>query len=76
MIDKATIDELVTLRADARLSAENFSEAIKAQAEAHEIAKGALRRYICAREKGSMETLNEEQADLESLLNGATVAAM
>jgi hypothetical protein len=71
MIDKATIDELVTLRADARLSAENFSEAIKAQAEKHEITKGALRRYICALEKDALESLSDEQSDLEALLEKA-----
>lgn len=62
------IDELVTLRADARLAAESFTEAVAAQSERTGISKSALRRYICAKERDSLESLNTEKDDLETLL--------
>lgn len=70
-IDKAVIDELVLLRASARLAAEDFSEAIKAQAEKHEIAKGALRRFVCAVEKDALAALSAEFDDLAALMTKA-----
>jgi hypothetical protein len=71
MIDKATINELVSLRSDARMSAENFTEALKEQAEKHLIAKGALRRYVCALEKDALEALDAEQSDIANLMEKA-----
>lgn len=68
MIDQATIDELTTLYADSRMSAENFTEACKAQAEQHKISKGALRRFIAAKHKDKLDTLNGEAQDLATLL--------
>jgi hypothetical protein len=67
-IEKATIDELVTLRADARMSAEAFTEAVKEQSEKAGISKGALRRYVCALEKGALDSLDAEASDLANLL--------
>lgn len=64
------IDELVQLRASARLAAEDFTEAVKAAAESHEIPKGALRRYIQAREKDKMQDLDAESAALMALIEG------
>ncbi len=42
----AHIEELCTLRTDAKLAAESFSEAIKAQAEKCGLSRSALRRYV------------------------------
>ncbi|NCC28222.1 MAG: hypothetical protein EOM22_08780 [Gammaproteobacteria bacterium] len=67
-IDKATIDELVTLRSDARMSAETFTEAVKEQSEKAGISKGALRRYVCALEKDALDSLDAEASDLATLL--------
>lgn len=64
----AHIDELVTLRSDARLAAEAFTEAIAAQSEKTGISKSALRRYICAREADKLEGLAAERDDVETLL--------
>ena len=68
-IDKSTIDELVALRSDAVMSASSFSEAIKEQAESLNISRGALRRFICAREKGDLLSLDTESEDIAKLLN-------
>jgi len=68
MIDQATIDELVELRTSARLAAETFTEALAAQSETHDIRKGALRRYICAREKDQLADLDLEATDLAKLM--------
>ena len=68
MLTKDHIDELVTLRAEARMSAENFSEAIADAAKNHDMPKGALRRYICAKEKDKLAELNEEADALASML--------
>ena len=64
------IDELVQLRASARLAAEDFTEAVKAAADSHEIPKGALRRYIQAREKDALDDLDGESTALAALLEG------
>jgi hypothetical protein len=67
-IETAVIDELVTLRADARMSAESFTEAVKEQSEKAGISKGALRRYVCALEKDKLDSLDAEASDLANLL--------
>jgi hypothetical protein len=74
MIPNATIDELTALRSDARQSAENFSEAIKVQAEKHNVSKSALRRYICALEKDDIAKLDSESLDLATLLVERTLS--
>lgn len=68
MIDQATIDELITLRRDAKISAENFTTAVAEQSEKHDIAKSALRRFVCAAEACKLETLNTETDTLAQLL--------
>lgn len=68
MIDQETIEELVTLRGDARMSAESFTEAIAAQSEKHGISKSALRRYICAVEADKVANLDAESSDIATLL--------
>jgi hypothetical protein len=68
MIDQSTVDELATLYADARMSAENFTEACAAQAEKHQLSKGALRRFIAAKHKDKLDSLNGEAQDLATLL--------
>ena len=68
MITPDHIDELVQLRASARLAAEDFSEAIKDAAENHDIDKAALRKYICSKEKDQLDKLNGEAEALASLL--------
>jgi hypothetical protein len=68
MLDAAHIDELVQLRASARLAAEDFSEAVKAAAEKHDINKSALRRYISAKEKDQLDKLDLEAASLATLM--------
>lgn len=67
-LTQAHIDELVTLRSDARLAAGTFTEAIAAQSEKTGISKSALRRYICAKEKDALESLSTEKDDIETLL--------
>jgi hypothetical protein len=67
-IPQATIEELVTLRSDARISAENLTAAIAAQAEKYAISKGALRRYVCALESDAMDKLDSEAEDLARLI--------
>jgi hypothetical protein len=68
MIDQAVIDELVALRSSARLAAETYTDAIAAQSETHDIRKGALRRYINAREKDQLGDLDLEASDLAKLM--------
>lgn len=62
------IDELVALRASARLAAETYSEAIAAQSEKTNIRKTALRKYINAKEAGKLAELDTEASDLSNLL--------
>ena len=50
------------------MSAESFTEACKDQAEKHKISKGALRRFIAAKHKDKLDTLNGEAQDLATLL--------
>ena len=64
----AHIAELCELRAGAKAAAEMFTTAISEQAEKAGIGKGALRRYICAREAEKIEELASEKDDIESLL--------
>lgn len=68
VLTPAHIEELVTLRADVRLAAESFTEAISITAGKAGISKSALRRYICAKEKDALDSLNTEKDDLETLL--------
>lgn len=63
----AHIEELCTLRTDAKLAAESFSEAIKAQAEKCGLSRSALRRYVCAR----VDDRDTEANDLSHLLETA-----
>ena len=72
MLTSAHIDELVALRASARLAAEDFSEAIKAAAETHDVNKSALRKYISAKEKDQLDKLDDESDALAALLESAT----
>ena len=67
----AHIEELCTLRADAKLSAQTFSEAIAAQSEKCSISRSALRKYICARVDDKLEALDTEASDLSHLLETA-----
>ena len=67
MIPKATIDELVGLRSEAKLAAETFSEAVAAQAEKHNVNKGALKKYVSALEA---DKLDEETAAILELMEG------
>lgn len=67
-ISPSTITELCELRASAKAAAEMFSEAIAEQAEQHGLKKGALRRYICAREADKVADLDAESDDLIRLM--------
>ena len=73
-IPKATIEELTTLRANARMSAETFTEAVREQAEKYDIPKGALRRYVCAKEKDDLSKLDAEADALATLLDRTETA--
>ena len=64
----AIIEELCVLRADARQSAENFTLAIAEQAEANGLGKGALRRFVCAKEAGKLVELDTEAEQIATLL--------
>ena len=64
----AHITELCELRASAKAAAEMFTTAIAEQAEKSSLGKGALRRYICAREADKLEGLAAERDDIENLL--------
>ena len=64
----AHIEELCTLRTDAKLAAQTFSEAIQAQAEKCGLSRSALRKYICARVDDKLEALDTEASDLSHLL--------
>ncbi len=70
MIPKATINELVGLRSEAKLAAETFSEAVAAQAEKHNVNKGALKKYVSALEADKVGKLDEETAALVELIEG------
>jgi hypothetical protein len=67
----AHIKELCSLRTDAKMAAESFSEAIQAQAEQCGISRSALRKYICARVDDRLEALDTEANDLSHLLETA-----
>ena len=64
----AHIEELCTLRTDAKLAAQTFSEAIQAQAEKCGLSRSALLRYVCARADDRLEALDTEANDLSHLL--------
>jgi hypothetical protein len=64
----AHIAELCELRASAKAAAEMFTVAIAEQADKSSLSKGALRRYICAREADKLEGLAAERDDVETLL--------
>ncbi len=68
MIPKATINELVGLRSEAKLAAETFSEAVAAQAEKHSVNKGALKKYVSALEADKVGKLDEETAAILELI--------
>lgn len=70
-LTQAHIEELCTLRTNAKLAAESFSEAIKAQSERSAISRSALRKYICARVDDRLEALDTEANDLSHLLETA-----
>ena len=70
-LTNAIIEELCMLRADARQSAENFTVAIAEQAERHSLGKGALRRFVCAKEAGKLEELDAEAEQIATLLEMA-----
>lgn len=61
------LDELVVLRTKAKDAAANFTEAVKAQAEDHEIGKGALRRFVCAVEMADSEKMAQFEAEIEAI---------
>lgn len=50
---------------------QNFTLAIAEQAEHHGISKGALRRFVCAKEADKLEGLDSEATDLATLLEMA-----
>jgi len=49
-----------------------LTEAIKAQAEKHDVEPAALRKYIAALESDDMDGTRKEVDDLQRLLEGAT----
>ena len=67
-LDDATIKELTNLRAMAKAAADAFSEAVKVQAEKHDMLRSALRRYIVALEADDLGKLDAEAEDLARLL--------
>lgn len=67
-LTQAVIDELVALRVRAKDAASQFTEAVAVQAEKYSMSKGALRRFVCARESGKLLDLNVEADDLAALL--------
>ena len=69
-IETAVTDELVALYADVKLSTENYSEAIKAQAKTHSVNEPALKKVIAALYKQDVEKLQSEVDDINSMLNG------
>ncbi|MCF7995229.1 MAG: hypothetical protein K9L88_10360 [Chromatiaceae bacterium] len=71
-IRAAVIDELVALRASAKMAAETYSDAIAAQSEITGIRKGALRRYCNAREAGKVDELDMDARDLERLMSASS----
>lgn len=48
-----------------------FTEAIKAQAEKHKLAPGALRKYIAALDGDKISDAEKEASDIELLIKGA-----
>lgn len=67
-IPDATVEELMTLRTAARLAAEDFGTAVKAQAEKFSCRPGALRRYVTAKEAAKLADLDAEAEDLAKLM--------
>jgi hypothetical protein len=63
------IDELVALRSSAKMAAETYSEAIAAQSEITGIRKGALRRFVNAKEADKLGDLDMESTDLAKLMD-------
>ena len=72
MIPKQTIKELVNLRSEAKLAAETFSEAVAAQAEKHNVNKGALKKYVSALEADKVGKLDEETAAILEMIERET----
>lgn len=62
------IDELVQLRANAKTAAETYSDAIAAQSEITGIRKGALRRFVNAKEADKLGDLDMESTDPARLM--------
>jgi hypothetical protein len=69
-ISKETIDELVALRTKQRMANEDYTLALKTQADEHQLSKTALRQYINALENDEVDKLSGTADDLATLLGG------
>lgn len=77
-VPQRVIDELRHTYRVAKDYAGAFSDALKAQAEKHQIAPAALRRYIAALEGDKLDEATKEANDFERLLarDGLTGATL
>jgi hypothetical protein len=72
IVPQRVIDELRRCYREAKDYTGALSEAIKAQAEKHEVEPAALRKYIAALESDDMDGARKEVDDLQRLLESAT----
>lgn len=67
MIDMKTVEELEQLCERARAAAEMFTEALKDQAEKHQLEAPALRRFVVARVTDKVGKLSKELQTFDQL---------
>lgn len=68
-LPERVIDELMHARNVAKDYAQGYGEAVKAQAEKHQIPVGALKRYIAARCDDKLAEADAETSALAKLLD-------
>ncbi len=67
-VPDGVIEELRRLRSAANEGATDFREAIKVQADKHKVKPAALRRYVIALGRDSVDELGREVRDIEHLI--------
>jgi hypothetical protein len=67
-VPEAVISELMEVRQTAKDYAQSYADAVGVQADKFGCNKGALKRFIAARQDDKLKELDEEMTDLARLL--------
>ena len=68
MLNDKTLNELELAYENAKMQAQAFNDAVKAQAEKHNLDPQALGRFVRARVNDKLEKLGKEQDTTEQLV--------